>query len=198
MPSRAWELVTVAVTISYPLPNKWVANGDNWSAAFSFGSTEDWSPAFDVPVITITCPIELLDIHRQPTRGLSCESFLSYQRWCSLLQPGLRQLLWRRRCNHRARSLIPRIGVGTKHGQYRCFSTHWPQNDAAVFRRRDFAPRVWFNKPIRVAPHPPTPCRPDQKSLQAEATTCRNPDSIRFGVHFCGCQRQPRNIGALL
>ena len=32
--------------------------------------------------------------------------------------------------------------------------------------------------PTRAAPHPPTPRRPDQKSLQAEATTCRNPGSV--------------------
>ena len=33
--------------------------------------------------------------------------------------------------------------------------------------------------PTRAAPHPPTPRRrPDQKSLQAEATTCRDPGSV--------------------
>ena len=35
-----------------------------------------------------------------------------------------------------------------------------------------------ISRPIRAAPHPPTPRRPDQKSLQAEATTCRNPGSV--------------------
>jgi hypothetical protein len=32
--------------------------------------------------------------------------------------------------------------------------------------------------PTRAAPHPPIPRRPDQKSLQAEATTCRDPGSV--------------------
>ena len=49
--------------------------------------------------------------------------------------------------------------------------------------------------PTRAAPHPPTPRRPDQKNLQAEATTCRDPGSVDcpgfFSVAvktlFCRC-----------
>ena len=37
---------------------------------------------------------------------------------------------------------------------------------------------IGIDRPDRAAPHPPTPRRPDQKSLQAEATTCRDPGSV--------------------
>src|SRR5262249_40009139 len=50
----------------------------------------------------------------------------------------------------------------------------------------------------RAAPHPPMPCRPDQK-LQAEATTRRSPESIDGrGVLFCGGQYFDRYFEGLL
>jgi hypothetical protein len=47
----------------------------------------------------------------------------------------------------------------------------------AEILRRDFATSFDPVGPIRAAPHPPTRRHPDQKSLQAEATTCRTPEA---------------------
>jgi hypothetical protein len=35
--------------------------------------------------------------------------------------------------------------------------------------------KLELSRSIRAATHPPIPCRPDHKSLQAEATTCKTP-----------------------
>jgi len=44
--------------------------------------------------------------------------------------------------------------------------------------------------PTRAATHPATPHRPDQKSQQAEATTCRDPGSVDCpGFFLCGGHR---------
>ena len=115
-------------------------------------TSEEIAP-FDDPVITITCPTRIAWHNPQATRGWSCESFLSSQRWCSLLSPGQRQLLWRRRCNRKALSLRPR----TRSGQHRS-RLHKRQNDAAVFRRRDFVPKFWFSRfDPSGTPSPDTP-----------------------------------------
>jgi hypothetical protein len=105
------------------------------------------------------------------TRGWSCESFLSSRRWCSLLLPGQRQLLWQRRCNHRARS--PTSGI--RRGQDRS-RLHNVKTTLRYFRRRDFAPKFWFNRPDPSGtPSPDTPTARTKRAYKLRQQPAETP-----------------------
>jgi hypothetical protein len=78
-------------------------------------------------------------------RGLLCESSLSSLLWCLHWLPWPQRLLWRQRCNHRARSVTP-LAKGDR--RWRRGPSRKCQNDAAILS-------LWPRGPNALTHHMP-------------------------------------------